>query len=596
MTVLDLFTLLRRGWFYLAAGLLLGALVGFGYAQTLTPVYTSQATGFIAATGTAVIAGSDEAVARAGAYMPLINTSQVRDEIAKEAGVKTSDLHGSLSARVVPGSTLVEVTADAADPKSALKLANGALHALAKVVAHIEDVAQSAAPADPSAPPKPGSSANTALGGIAIVPMDEAVAPTRPSAPNKPLIAGIGAGAGLVLGLIVLLLRRAMDVRVRAHTDVATLLGAGVLGRVPRMRKNGQGRTAELARAVAHEAYRQIRTGLRFASVDQEVRVVMVTSANLGEGKSETTRALARVLAESGQRTLVIDGDLRRPTIAKGFDIDEAIGLSEVLSGQVPIGSAIRRTEDPNLFVLPAGGIPPNPSEMLGSAAFQQLLARLRQDFFIVVDAPPVLAVTDASVLSSVVDGLVFVVAMGRTRRAELVEARTQLEQVRARILGVVLNLVSLRGGDNGYGYYRKNSRYYMKSHRGASAADEDDAVDALAAMANLSPAPLGDAAATTDPPRDDDAAVEEGTFTTAAAPDDITANGSREASSRDVESSVAERPHGSNGSNGRAATARARRSVPPLDTTEPVGERADGEDDDPAAAKPRYARRNARP
>jgi len=592
VTVLDLFTILRRGWLYLAAGLLLGALAGFGYAQTLAPVYTSQATGFIAATGTAVIAGSDEAVARAGAYMPLINTSQVRDEIAKEAGVSAAELHGSLSARVVPGSTLVEVTADAADPKSALKLANGALHALAKVVAHIEQVAQSAAPVDPSVPPEPKSATNAAPGGIAIVPMDEAVAPTRPSAPNKPLIAGIGGGAGLVLGLIALLLRRAMDVRVRAHTDVAALVGAGVLGRVPRMRKSGQGRNAALARAVAHEAYRQIRTGLRFASVDQEVRVVMVTSANLGEGKSETTRALARVLAESGQRTLVIDGDLRRPTIAKGFEIDEAIGLSEVLSGQVPIGSAIRRTEEANLFVLPAGGIPPNPSEMLGSAAFQQLLTRLRQDFFIVVDAPPVLAVTDASVLSSVVDGLVFVVAMGRTRRVEIVEARTQLEQVRARVLGVVLNLVSLRGGDNGYGYYRKNSRYYMKSHRAATAEDGDDAVDAFAAMANLSPAPLGDAAATAEAPRDGGATVEEGTFTTSPDPADIVTDGDAADAGEEASPAIV-RPHGSNG---RAAAARARRSVPPLEVAEPVGERADGEDEAHDAAKPRYARRNARP
>ncbi|MGN8026978.1 polysaccharide biosynthesis tyrosine autokinase [Microbacterium sp. 22242] len=514
MTVLDLITLIRRGWKYLFLGVVLGALAGFGYGLVATPVYSSQATGFIAATGTSVVAGSDEAVARAGAYMPLIDSSQVRDEIAKDAGVPASELHGTLSARVVPGSTLVEVTANASDPRSALKLANGALHALAKVVAHIEEVAGAAATPAPGTPTTAttGTPATATTGaatdGIAIVPMDEAVAPTRPSAPNKPLAIGLGALAGLVFGLIVMLLRRALDVRVRAHTDIPALVGTGVLGRVPKLDRRRRGKKDALARAVAHEAYRQIRTGLRFSSVDQEVRVVMVTSANLGEGKSEVARSLARALAESGQRTLVIDGDLRRPTVATGFEIDGAVGLSEVLSGQVPVASAIQRTADPNLFVLPAGGIPPNPSEMLGSSALQHLLAELRRDFYIVVDAPPVLPVTDASVLSTVVDGLVFVVAMGRTRRSEVVETRTLLAQTRARILGVVLNMVSLRGGDNGYGYYQKNSRYYVQSRR---AEEDEDAIAEFAAMANLSPASFDAPQEAAAGGRDDEAAGDGG-------------------------------------------------------------------------------------
>lgn len=565
MTVLDLITLIRRGWKYLFLGLVLGALAGFAYGLVATPVYSSQATGFIAATGTSVVAGSDEAVARAGAYMPLINSSQVREEIAKEAGVSTSDLHGSLSARVVPGSTLVEVTANASDPQSALKLANGALHALAKVVAHIEDVAGATA-----TPPPPGTPVAVApSNGIAIVPMDEAVAPTRPSEPNKTLAIGIGALSGLVLGLAVLLLRRALDVRVRAHTDIPALVGTGVLGRVPKLDLKGHGKRDALARAVAHEAYRQIRTGLRFSSVDQEVRVVMITSANLGEGKSGTARSLARVLAESGQRTLVIDGDLRRPTVASGFEIDGTIGLSEVLSGQVPVASAIQRTSDPNLFVLPAGGIPPNPSEMLGSSAMQQLLTALRRDFYIVVDAPPVLPVTDASVLSTVVDGLVWVVAMGKTRKAEIAETRTQLAQTRARILGVVLNLVSLKGGDNGYGYYQKNSRYYVQSGRMADEADED--IAAFAAMADLSPATFDNAGA------DDEGLVADDARSSTSAP------GSRNGRSRPHRTVVPRVPtlaRLQDEEDGAAATA---------ESPEP-------EPDPEESVTPRYARRNVRP
>lgn len=481
MTVLDFLVLIRRGWFFLALGLLFGALGGFVTAQLTPPVYTAQATGFIAGTGGAVIAGTNIAIDRAGAYMPLVDTAQVREEIAKDAKVPLSKLNGSLSAQVVPGSTMVRVTANAPDPQSALRLANGALHALANVVARIEDAAGA------GATPPPGSTV-VPNEGIVIVPLDQAVAPKAPSAPDKRAMILAGALIGLGVGLLLVLLRRALDVRVRAHTDVAALVGAGVLGRVPKFDPDGHRKKDAIARAVAHEAHRQIRTGLRFASVDQEVRVVMVTSANLGEGKSSTTRTLARVLAESGQRTLVIDGDLRRPTVAEGFELDGTVGLSEVLSGQMPIGPAIRQTSDPNLFVLPAGGIPPNPSEMLGSTAFQRLLGELRRDFFIVIDAPPVLPVTDASVMSAFVDGVVFVIAMGRTRKTEIVEARTQLAQIRARILGVVLNFVAMRNSANGYGYYRKNSHYYAQTSRNDDAAGDDE-VAALISEAELSPA-----------------------------------------------------------------------------------------------------------
>ncbi|WP_298745142.1 polysaccharide biosynthesis tyrosine autokinase [uncultured Microbacterium sp.] len=473
MTVLDFLVLLRRGWWILVIGVLLGALGGFVGAQLTPPVYTAQATGFIAGTGGSVIAGTSTATDRAGAYMPLINTAQVHQQIAQDANVPQSQLNGSLSAEVVTGSTMVRVTATASDPQSALNLANGALRALANVVARIEAAAGGTATPAPDGSVVQGD-------GIVIVPLDEAVPPTSPSAPDKRAMIIAGALIGLAAALLILLLRRALDVRVRAHTDVAALVGAGVLGRVPKLDVNGRRAKDAIARAVAHEAYRRIRTGLRFASVDQEVRVVLVTSANLGEGKSSTTRALARVLAESGQRTLVIDGDLRRPTVAEGFDLDGTVGLSEVLSGQLPIGSAIRRTQDPNLFVLPAGGIPPNPSEMLGSTAFQRLLSELRQTFFIIVDVPPVLPVTDASVMSALVDGVVFVVAMGSTRKVDIVEACDQLRLVRARILGVVITFVAMRNSANGYGSYRKNQSYYTQTSVHDSSADDEDAEGSL--------------------------------------------------------------------------------------------------------------------
>lgn len=484
MTVLDLITLLRRGWKILAVTIIVGALAGVAYGLTAPKVYQSTATGFIAVDGSSVVAGSDEAVARAGAYMPLINTSQVRDGIAEAAGVSPGQLSGSLSAAVVPGSTLIQVTATSSDPQSALKLADGALVSLAQVVESIEGAVNTGTDENGEQP--------VGAAGITIVPMDSAVAPTEPISPNLRLAVVVGALAGLVVGVIIIVLRRALDVRVRAHTDITALVGTGVLGRVPKINPKGTSKKDQLVRTVADEAYRQIRTGLRFASVDDEVVAVMITSANQGEGKSHIARALARVVAESGRRTLIIDGDLRRPTVASGFGIDGTVGLSEVLSGQVTAPSAVRSTNDPNLFVLPAGGIPPNPSEMLGSTAMHQLLRELRRDFFVIVDAPPVLPVTDASVLSAAVDGVVFVAAVGKTRRHEVAEARTQLEQAHARVLGVVLNLVSLKGDQNGYGYYRQNSRYYAQARVAQQqSAANGDATDAFSSLGGLTPASL---------------------------------------------------------------------------------------------------------
>ncbi|WP_181905686.1 polysaccharide biosynthesis tyrosine autokinase [Microbacterium bovistercoris] len=451
MTVLDFLTLTRRGWKILVLAVVIGALAGAAYGFFAPKVYQASSTGFIAVEGDSVVAGSDEAVARAGSYVPLINSKQVRDAIAKESDLDPSQLNGALSASVVPGSTMIRVTATSSSPKSALALANGGLNGLVKVIDEIES-----------------KSGNTSGTSISIIPMDNAVEPTEPVSPKPTLAIGIGALAGLVAGFIVIFLRRALDVRVRAHTDITELMGTGVLGRVPDLGRKGKTDGDSHAQSIANEAFRQIRTGLRFSSVDAEVRVVMITSANQGEGKSMVAASLARVMAESGQRTLIIDADLRRPKVAHNFGIDGTVGLSGVLSGQVPAPSAIQTTKDPNLYVLPAGAIPPNPSEMLGSVALSKLLAEFRRDFFIIIDAPPVLPVTDASVVSTMVDGVVFVLAVGQTRKAEGAAARAQLQQVSARLLGVVLNKVSLKGGENGYGYgygygyYRQNRSYYV--------------------------------------------------------------------------------------------------------------------------------------
>src|SRR5690606_25267501 len=203
---------------------------------------------------------------------------------------------------------------------------------------------------------------------------------------------------------------------------------------------------------LALEAVRQIRTGLRFASVDREIRSFVVTSANQGEGKSTVTAGLAQAFAASGQETVVIDADLRRPALSKLLGAAHEVGLSEALSGQVTAADALRSTDTDRLWVLPSGHRPPNPAEMMGSKAFQSLVAELARDYLVIVDAPPVLPVTDGALAATAVDGVVFIAAAGKSRRPELTAAKQILDRVRVPLLGLILNMTTATNSD-GYHY-----------------------------------------------------------------------------------------------------------------------------------------------
>ncbi|PPH73227.1 MULTISPECIES: polysaccharide biosynthesis tyrosine autokinase [unclassified Rathayibacter] len=452
MTVVDLIAFIRRNWRTLVVAVLVGALAMAAFSFLTPKVYESSSAGFVIAASDGssadAISGSQTAVTRANAYLPLISSSAVSERIEAdpEANPGGEALSGRLTARVAPGSTLIEVTAAAGTAQNAAALANGALAALAAVITDIET--QSTADRTPQ---------------ITVVPLENAEPPAAPTSPDWVRNILLGALGGLVLGFGLAFLRRALDIRVRTVDDLTELFGVGVLGRIPKAGRPGRTGGRRGTDALTAEAFRSLRTGLRFSSVDEETRSVVITSANQAEGKSTIAAGLARVTAESGQRTLLVDADLRRPSVARMLDIDGAIGLSEVLSHQIPADDAIRPTGTAGLYALPAGHIPPNPSEMLGSEAMRALVARLSKDYFVVIDAPPVLPVTDASIVATVVDGVVFVVASNQTRRPEVVAARRIVQQVRARVLGTVLNMVTARDGDTGYYYYDRKNAYYAE-------------------------------------------------------------------------------------------------------------------------------------
>lgn len=207
-------------------------------------------------------------------------------------------------------------------------------------------------------------------------------------------------------------------------------------------------------RSPVSEQYRTIRTNIQFSSMDDTIRSLMVTSAGPSEGKSTTTANLAIVFAQQGKRVLLIDADLRKPTMHYTFHLDNNVGLINVLLRQNILQDAYKETDIDNLFVLTSGPIPPNPAEVLGSKAMEELLEEALGEFDLVLfDSPPVLAVTDAQILANKCNGTVLVVNSGKTDVDAIVKAKELLQSANAKLLGVVLNRKKLRE-DHYYYYY----------------------------------------------------------------------------------------------------------------------------------------------
>jgi capsular exopolysaccharide synthesis family protein len=209
------------------------------------------------------------------------------------------------------------------------------------------------------------------------------------------------------------------------------------------------------------ESYRALRTSLLLTSLGAPPKTILITSALPQEGKTTTSINTATVLAQKGTRVLLVDADLRRPSIHKALGMGPRAGLSNVLTGgTTPQQATVRSTLLPNLFILPAGTPPPNPAELLASAQMFDLLAELRDQYdHIVVDTPPTLSVTDAVVLSTRVDAVVLVIRSGQTTKPALRRARDILAQVNARVAGVLLNAVNLDSPDYHY-YYEYQGKY----------------------------------------------------------------------------------------------------------------------------------------
>ena len=300
-----------------------------------------------------------------------------------------------------------------------------------------------------------------------IVTIEPAVLPTAPIRPRTQQNVLLGAVIGFILAVGVVFLIEYLDDRVRSPEQIDKTLKLPVVGHIAKM-SNGSsdpGKSQLIAvrepRSPVVEAFRSLRTNIQFAGVDQPMRVLLITSPGPTEGKSTIASNLAVVMAQAGLKVALVDCDLRRPSQHKQFEIPNRAGLTEVLlrdPGQwqdITLASGV-----PNLSLIPSGVLPPNPSELLGSKRMQQLLEHLKQSFDVMIlDAPPLLPVTDALVLASIADGVVMVINYGMTRIGEAMQGKSQLDQSGAHIVGVIMNKIPT--GRRGYAYYYYYRRYY---------------------------------------------------------------------------------------------------------------------------------------
>jgi len=319
------------------------------------------------------------------------------------------------------------------------------------------------------------------LGNVKII--DPAQVPKEPVGPRRKLNIIFGAFLGLALGVGLVLLMEYMDTSLKNIHDIEQFLGLPVLGLIPAIDQedvaiqaehgnNTNGATSIAERLISHhlpkspisEAYRILRTNLQFLNPDAPLKTILVTSSGPSEGKTTTASNLAITMAQVGSRTLIVDADLRRPMVNGVFGIPQEPGLTELLVKGGDLQKAMVSTDIENLFILPAGTIPPNPSELLSSQKMKHLIQEMKRCCdLVILDCPPVITVTDAAVLAAEADCVVLVVQSGKTDREAARRAKSLLTNVKAKIAGTVLNNIS---SDMLAGYTYYYHYYYEDGHR----------------------------------------------------------------------------------------------------------------------------------
>ena len=467
-------TVLRKAWLVILAAIL-GAVLSFGgTCFFITPLYESTAMFYVNNNSISVgeaslsISSADITASKSlvDTYIVILNTRETLTDVMDYAGVSRSydDILDMLEAEAVNDTEIFQVTVTSPDPAEAEKLANSIAYILPKRISSIVE----------------GTSAKI---------VDSAVIPSEPSSPNLTVNTLVGFLLGLVVCAGVIVLQELFDITIREADDVTQLCKYPLLTSVPDMaaaskggydyrydQEKGKKKTSSGSHGkqpvligsgmsfAATEAYKLLRTKLQFSFADERsCHVIGLSSALSGEGKSLTAVNLAYTLSQLDKKVILIDCDMRRPTLADKLNIARKPGLSSFLSGQADIDGLVQfcgiKGDEQAFHVIAAGPNPPNPVELLSSARMSKVLKGLRHAYdYVILDLPPIGEVTDALAVVKEVDGMLLVVRQNYCNRVVLSEAVRQFSFVDTKILGVILNCAQDHGTKYGKKYYK---RYY---------------------------------------------------------------------------------------------------------------------------------------
>jgi capsular exopolysaccharide synthesis family protein len=451
MEIRDYLRILRRSWLLILLAVLVGVSAGAAYSLMEAPKYNASSKVFVSTSSgqsaQELAQGNSFTVQRVKTYSDLAKTPIVLLPVIARLELNTSAnaLAQDIAVSAAVDTTIIEITASSSSPVLAADIANAISESLTAAVEEIET-----------------ADASDAVSPVKLTMVQRADVPVSPVTPRVPLNLALGAFVGLALGLGGAVLRETLDNKVRNERDLQALTTAPVIGAIafdPRAKQRPLIVHAD-PRSPRAESFRTLRTNLSFIDVGTRGRTFVMTSSVQSEGKSTTGANLAITLADAGARVLLVDADLRRPKVAEYMGLEGAAGLTDVLIGRAELTDVVQPWGKSKLSVLPAGKIPPNPSELLGSRAMAELIVLLEREFDAVIfDAPPLLPVTDAAILAKGVGGAIVVVAAGRTHKNQLKGALTALENVGAAVSGIVFTMMPTSGPDAygngryGYGY-----------------------------------------------------------------------------------------------------------------------------------------------
>ncbi|HEY3438702.1 MAG TPA: polysaccharide biosynthesis tyrosine autokinase [Actinotalea sp.] len=462
---------LRRRWIVIVLLALLGGAAGYLQASSTAPTYRSSSSVYLSLTHGSTVSefsqGATYAQNVVQSFVQLARMPVVLQPVVDELQLDTTatKLASQISTDSPLNTMIIEISAVSRDSQRAADIANSVAKHLAQTL------------------PQVSPTSEDGVSSLKMTVIAPAEPPIAPFAPRPRLMAAAGAAVGALLAVLVALALAQLDTLVRTATDLPMAPARTILGQVPHDRSLARRPRAVLdhPHSPIAESYRRLRTNLQFLDASRRLRSFVITSSVPGEGKSTTSVNLALVMAEKGMRVLLVDADLRSPSIADICGLEGGAGLSAVLIHEAVIDDVAQPWGVPGLHVMTAGQIPPNPTQLIDSESMTEFLRAAGAQYdMVILDTPPLLAVTDAAVLAHLTDGALLVVGSRKVKKPDLQEALDSLDAASASVLGILVNGVARRRKDVRYGYgqtparrapFRRMSRHARQASRSARQA-----------------------------------------------------------------------------------------------------------------------------